>query len=205
MYWFSFVFVFNQLTLSLFSKICHRTFVSNSLHPDLVPFREFRFVYGLFLCTTIPPATPCVVSYLLQPALISSAPVASDLFPPPPMCVLQLLFVLFWSFFCVSSCYPTHYTYTHLYTRIRIHTHNYLTPSTSLPLTHTIHSSPHPCLSRARTSAPIHVISCLLSVSPVFQCTVAPITYPFSTIYIHLHPFLESMLPSVHHPRFCLI
>ena len=112
MYWFSFVFVFNQLTLSLFSKICHRTFVSNSLHPDLVPFREFRFVYGLFLCTTIPPATPCVVSYLLQPALISSAPVASDLFPPPPMCVLQLLFVHFWSFFCVFSCNPTYYTHT---------------------------------------------------------------------------------------------
>ena len=160
--------------LSLFLQFCLRTFVSSSFHPVLVPFREFLFAYGLFvhnntscnpLCRVLSPATP---SGLLHTSRESPVPTSVH-------CVFSSSCSYYFGlFFCVSLCNPTP---LHPHAPIHTHTHPHTTiytPSTSLPRSHTFHPSPHPYLSRARPSAPIHVVSYLVSASlraPMYHST----------------------------------
>ena len=170
--------------LSLFLQFCGWTFVSSSFHPVLVPFREFLFTYGLPVHNNTS-RNLCAASYLPQSPPISSTPVVSRLFPSPsnvcPLAPIRIILVLFFAFLRVT---PHHCTPIRLHTHTHTHTTIY-TPSTSLPRTHAFHSSPHPYLLRARTSAPIHVILCLLSASlraPVYHST------HYLSIYYHPHP-----------------
>jgi len=155
--WFSFVLCFNQLILSLYLQLCRRTFVSNSFHAVLVPFRGFLFACRLFVRNN---TTLCTTSCIPQPPPISSTLVASP-------CVSGKNFLSyvrhfnsyssdFGPYFVFPRVTPHQYTHTHLYIHDTHPPTNIFTPSLPLPQTHIIHSSPHLCLSRVRTSAPPH-------------------------------------------------
>lgn len=105
------------------------------------------------------------------------------------MCVLQLMLVLFWSFFLSFFIQPRISTPTHTYTHTYTYTRNHLHPIHIPP------ANPHnrllskACHVRARTSAPIHVVLCLLSAS-----TRAPMYHSNDYISIYYHPHLSAPL-----------
>ena len=96
-----------------------------------------------------------------------------------------VLLLQFWH--CVCAVYCTCFD-TWLVTSY------YLPMQSTPPRTHACHVYVRP-----RPSVSFRV-SFLHSAVP--NCTITPISYPFTAIHTHPHPSLESML---HHPVFCLI